>query len=72
MSKIRVNFFLPKELYDHIQVIAEQEATTSADLFRKAIKKFIYDYRNEDINVFLEQKRHIQTIASVSGIDEKW
>ena len=72
MSKIRVNFFLPKDLYDYIQTIAEQEATTSADLFRKAIKKFIQDYRNEDINIFLEQRRNVQSIAQVSGVEEKW
>lgn len=72
--KVRVNFFVPKELYDHIQDIAQREGTTSAELFRKAVKKFIYDYRNEDINKFLSEcKGPLQSIATPKAeIEEKW
>jgi hypothetical protein len=72
MSKVRVNFFLPKELYDHMQTISIQEGTTNADLFRKAVKQFIYAYRTEDINIFLNKNRNMQSIANVSGFDEQW
>jgi len=58
MSKVRVNFFLPDHLYNEIQKIAEIECTSSADIFRKAVKGFIISYREDDFNkVFLEEKQ---------------
>jgi hypothetical protein len=69
MSKVRVNFFLPKEVYDCLQGIAEQEASTSAELFRAAVKQFIHNYHDKDLNKFFKNKS-VQSIAQVSGADE--
>jgi metal-responsive CopG/Arc/MetJ family transcriptional regulator len=45
MSKVRVNFYLPLKIYSEVQLIAEEEATTSAEIFRKAIKSYLREYR---------------------------
>ena len=41
MSKVRINFYLPTKVYLEVQEIAKEEATTSAEIFRNAVKLYI-------------------------------
>lgn len=55
--RVRVNFHLLNSMYDKIQEIAREEDTSAADVFRRAVKEFIYNYKNKAINEFYEKER---------------
>lgn len=63
MSKVRVNFHLKKDLYEMIQEIADEEGSSAADVFRKAVKKYIYFYKTEAMNRFYSSKTDVKSIS---------
>lgn len=54
--KTRVNFNLPSEVYKMIKEIADEEGSSSADIFRRAIKKYVFEYKTQDLNKFYLNK----------------
>lgn len=59
MTKVRVNFNLPENLYQMVKDIADEEGSSSADIFRRAVKKYVQDHKNEGLGKF-----NVQSIAS--------
>lgn len=59
MSKVRVNFHLSQEIYKMVQDIANEEGSSAADIFRKAVRKYVYDYKTEDINRFYTKQKDV-------------
>lgn len=57
MKKVRVNFNLISDMYEKVQEIARNEDTSSADIFRRAVKEFIFNYKTKAINEFYQQDR---------------
>lgn len=62
MGKVRVNFYLSENLYEMIQEIAQAEDSSSADIFRKAVKKYVYLYKTDAMNEFYSDRK-VQSIA---------
>lgn len=68
MSKVRVNFFLPDKYYKTIQSIAESEATSSAEIFREAIKRYINHHREKEIaNILMKEKAKLSNASDCTN-----
>lgn len=68
--KTRVNFLLSNEIYQMVSDIAKAEESSSADIFRQAIKNYIYEYRSKDINKFYKtNNKNMQSIADQENSD---
>lgn len=62
MSKVRINFYLPTKIYTEIQNIAKEEASTSSEILRKAVRLYLRQHALGDYKIDTSQKENTKEI----------
>jgi len=57
MSKVRVNFLLPQEIYRMVNDLATEEGSSAADIYRKAVRKFLEDHHDNEIKKLIKNEK---------------